>query len=176
MMAVPAEATPSGKRTPSCRTKERTGKLPSSRSRQTVSSPRRIEKKALSPVSSASRRRLGRAMSSSGKRAEATDPSSRISGPSTQLPLAGSWSSSPSAASEVSSRWTVGRVSPDSRTSSASGRAFRFPPDDPQQGRDPAHHLGALDRHEFIYSSHFARSSRHSHPHCGHAISLPSTL
>ena len=28
MSAVPAEATPSGKRTPSCSTKDRTGKLP----------------------------------------------------------------------------------------------------------------------------------------------------
>ena len=67
-------------------------------------------------------------MSSSGNRAEATEPISRISGPSTQLPLAGSWSSSPSAASELSSRCTVGRVSPDSLTSSTSGDPSGFRP------------------------------------------------
>ncbi len=146
MMAVPAEATPSGNRTPSCSTKDRTGKLPSSRSRHTVSSPRRMEKNALSPVSSASRRRLGRAMSSSGNRAEATEPISRISGPRTQLPLPGSWSSSPSAASEVSSRCTVGRVSPDSRTSSTSGQPSGFRPTMRSRRRDAADHLRALDR------------------------------
>ncbi len=147
MIAVPAEATPSGNRTPSCSTKERTGKLPSSRSRHTVSAPRRMEKKALSPVSSASRRRLGRAMSSSGKRAEATEPISRISGPSTQLPLlrilvqqalGGQGGQQPVDGGPGEARF------PDQLDQRA---AFGLPSHDPQQAGDPADHLGALDRY-----------------------------
>ena len=54
-MANPALATPSGNLIPTCSTCERRGKLPSSLSTQTVSSPRRAEKNALSPVSRANR-------------------------------------------------------------------------------------------------------------------------
>ena len=61
--ASPADATPSGNLMPSYKTCDRIGKLPSSRIRQTVSSPRRTEKKALSPVSRASRWTVGRAIS-----------------------------------------------------------------------------------------------------------------
>ena len=61
-MASPAEATPSGKRTPSDRTNDRIGKLPSSRSRHTVSSPRRTDRNALSSVRTASDRTMSRAI------------------------------------------------------------------------------------------------------------------
>ena len=146
MMAVPAEATPSGNRTPSCSTKERTGKLPSSRSRHTVSSPRRMEKKALSPVSSASRRRLGLAMSSSGKRAEATDPSSRISGPRTQLPLSGILVQQPLGRQGAQQPVDGGPGQAGFADQLHQGAALRLPADDAQQAGDPADHLGALDR------------------------------
>ncbi len=61
-MASPAEATPSGNRTPSESTNERIGNAPSSRIRHTVSSPRRTERNALSSVRTASERTMSRAI------------------------------------------------------------------------------------------------------------------
>ena len=108
---MPAEATPRGKRTPSCRTKDRSGKLPSSRNRHTVSSPRRAERKALSPVSRASCFSIRRAKFVMSKRLRATSPRTYISGPRYHSPDWWSWSTIPSSWSAERIRWTVERVS-----------------------------------------------------------------
>ena len=111
-IARPADAMPSGNRLPSTRTNDRIGKLPSSRSRHTVSSPRRIDRNADSPVASASRLTDGCASSSIGKRLADADPMTYSSGPTYQRPVASSRSSIPSVASDFSNRCAVGLVRP----------------------------------------------------------------
>ena len=85
-----------------------------------------------------------------------------------QHPVAarGSWSSSPSAASEDSSRCTVGRVSPDSLTSSTSGEPSGLRPTMRSRDATRLTTCAPWTGGDVIFSSKSARNQL-NHPYCG---------
>ena len=145
MIAVPAEATPSGKRTPSCSTKDRTGKLPSSRSTQTVSCPASdgeegafaglLGKPAEAWPGDVLQREPGGCHGAQQEDLRSQDPVA-AAGVVVQQPFGCE------GASGAGGLWAGSARTPDQLDERA---ALGLPADEPQQGRHAAHHLGALD-------------------------------